>query len=176
MRLLIMAAAAYLVGCVPAASFALRRAPAGWRAALAAAADVVKGLVAAVWFAAPGPLGIAAALTLVVVGHQYPLIGAKTHRGLGVAAGASMVVTPVAAPLGLVIFGLVYAISGYLELAAFAAAALTPVAVGYLAGWPLAVILAPAALLLVIRSRRSLAAVLTGRARRHLWRGDPSRG
>lgn len=171
MHLLLMAAAAYLLGCVPAASLAGKLVRGPWGRAAGAVADTLKGVVAASYLSAPGPLGLSVAVTMVVAGHQYPLAGKRASRGLGVLAGASLPVTPVAVPLGAVIWGVVYATTGYVQLGAILAAGLTPVAVGFLAGWPLAVMLAPASLLVLLRCRGPLRNLLTGREPRHLWRG-----
>jgi glycerol-3-phosphate acyltransferase PlsY len=171
--IVLSAAAAYALGCVPAAAVVDRLAPERrWTRAARWVVDFAKGL-AAVALLAPGhPWGGALAATAVVAGHTWPMFGAGGRRPFAVAGGALTVVTPVVVPAFGLMWGAVYVVSGWVSAATVGATALLPVAVGALAGWPLGLLCAPVCVMVLERLRPSIRRLLLGTEPRHLWRGD----
>jgi glycerol-3-phosphate acyltransferase PlsY len=175
MRLLVAAIAAIIVGSLPTKRLmgaAAIGAAASWASVLTLAADVAKGLLVTGWIAGSGPWAQTICATAVVAAHQWPLFGAERgHRGTAVALGALTAVTPIAAPLWAVLWGLGFVASGYAAAGFAAGAVLLPVALGFLAGWPMALMALPVCVLLGERLRQPLREALAGRAPKHHWRG-----
>ena len=169
------AAAAYLVGCVPAARFV--RSVAGgrpWTEAAAALADFAKGFLAIALF---GPdataIGQALTLTAVVAGDQWPVVGRDPGRlGLWTAGGAMTALTPVTPVVFGVLWGLGFVASGYLTVGRVVGLALFWAALGFVAGWPLGLIALPACVMVLERSRADLEQVRRGTDAKHHWRED----
>lgn len=175
MRLLVAAIAAILIGSLPTKRLtgaAVLGAAAPWASGAAALADVLKGFLAVAVIAGPGPWAQAICATAVVAAHQWPLFGSERGlRGTAVALGALTAVTPIAAPLWGVFWGLGFVASGYPAAGFVGGAVMLPVALGFVAGWPMALTALPVCALLCERLRQPLREALAGRAAKHHWRG-----
>lgn len=175
MRVLVAAIAATIIGSVPVRRLAGAPAPAAraaWAPSVAAALDFLKGFVAVIVIAGTGPWAQTVAATAVLAGHQWPLFGAgRGLRGAAVALGALTAITPIAAPLWGIGWGLGFVVSGYPAVGQVAATVVLPVALGVSAGWPMALMSLPACALLFERLRDPLREVLLGTAPKHHWRG-----
>jgi glycerol-3-phosphate acyltransferase PlsY len=166
------AAAAYLVGCVPAARFASRLAAGRrWASWAGIAADAAKGFIACAMFPRVGTLGQALLITAIVAGDQWPIVGAERGRlGLAAGIGALTALTPVAPFVWGVLWAAGFTASGYFPVASAVATALLPLALGPVSGWPIGLIALPGCLMVLERLRERLRAVQSGEAVKHHWR------
>lgn len=175
-RVLVAAVAAILVGSLPTrrlTAVLARVAGVQWVAAAGIAIDVLKGVAAVGWIAPAGPWSQCLVATAVLAGHQWPPLAERTgHRGTAVALGALTIITPIAAPLWGVFWGLGFVASGYATLGYVAGALLLAPALGFIAGWPIAAMALPLCVLLLERLRSPLGEVLRGTALKHHWRGE----
>lgn len=137
---------------------------------LVAALDMAKG-AASVWLAArvsAGPGLPAVAGFAAIIGHIYP-VGLRFRGGKGVATacGAFSLLTPLAIPPALAIFGAVVWTTKYVSLGSLLASmALPPLA--YVLGSPAPVVGAAAAssIIIVFRHRSNVVRLWTGTERR----------
>jgi glycerol-3-phosphate acyltransferase PlsY len=183
--------AAYLIGSIPFALILARR----WGASdlrrigsgnlgaanvmrasgvtagiLVAVLDMAKG-AASVWIAervSAGP-GLAAAAGLAaIVGHIYPVwLRFRGGKGVATACGVFSVLTPLALPPAVVIFGAVVWLTKYISLGSvLATLALPPLA--YAVGSPLPAVVAAlaASIIIVFRHRTNVGRLRTGSERR----------
>jgi len=170
--IIVPAAAAYALGCVPAAAAVDALAPhRGWTHWVRWVVDFLKGVLAVALLAPGHPWGGSLAATAVVAGELWPMFGQGGRSGAAVLLGALTTLTPVALPIGALVWGVVYVASGWLSLALVGAVTLLPVAVGVVAGWPLGLMCVPACILVLERQRDAMRRVLLGTEPRHLWRG-----
>jgi glycerol-3-phosphate acyltransferase PlsY len=175
-RVLVAAIAAIILGSLPTRRLAAvlgRALRAEWVEAIRISLDLVTGFVVVSVVAPAGAWSEALVATAMVAGHQWPVAGTdRGRRGTAVAVGVLTAITPIAAPLWAVLWGLGFVISGYVTVGYVVAAALLPVAVGLTAGWPIALMGLPSCALLYERLREPLREVLFGLARKHDWRGE----
>lgn len=166
------AIAAYAVGCLPVAALVARVAPGRpWTPWASGAADFLKGLVGAALLAPSHPWGIAVSATAVATGHLWPAFGGAVPRQpLPAAAGAVGAITPIAVPLWGLLWALAYVGWGYVEAAAALATLLLPVAIGIVAGWPLALMAVPVCVAVLRQLRPAVRRALLGTEPRHRWR------
>jgi len=194
MRYLALAVAAYLLGSLPSAYLVVRFAKGpdlravesgsvgalnafratglGWVGVVVLVLDVAKG-VAAVLLAGggAGPMTQSLAAAMVVVGHNYPVwLRFKGGKGLAAAAGALSAITPLAVPLWGVVWGIGYAVSGYIVVGTIAATAILPPLLGLVAGWAYGGAALPACLLVLLRQREKVRKLLLGAEPKHYWR------
>ena len=170
--IVLSAAAAYALGCVPAAAAVDALAPhRAWTRWVRWAVDFLKGVLAVALLASGLPWGDSLAATAVVAGQLWPMFGPGGRSGIAVLLGALTILTPVALPIFALVWGVVYVASGWLSLALVVAMALLPVAAGVVAGWPLGLMCVPACILVLERYRDAMRRVLLGTEPRHLWRG-----
>lgn len=194
MRYLALAVAAYLLGSLPSAYLVVRFAKGpdlrtvesgsvgalnafratglGWVGVLVLILDVAKGAVAVLLAGGgAGPASESLAATMVVAGHNYPVwLHFKGGKGLAAAAGALSVITPLAVPVWGVVWGLGYALSGYIVLGTLVATAVLPVLIGVLAGWAYGAAALPVCLLVLLRQREKVRRLLLGVEPKHYWR------
>ncbi len=105
------------------------------------------------------------------MGRQWaPFNRSRTVKGFMVAAGAITMITPLALPLWGFLWALGFVVSGYRAAGTLVATALLPFALGISAGWPFALIVAPAWLLILIRLRPEARRVLLGVEQKYHWR------
>jgi len=194
MRYLALAVAAYLLGSLPSAYLVVRFAKGpdlravesgsvgalnafratglGWVGVVVLVLDVAKG-VAAVLLAGggPGPMMQSLAAAMVVVGHNYPVwLRFRGGKGLAAAAGALSAITPLAVPLWGVVWGIGYAVSGYIVVGTIAATAILPLLLGLFAGWAYGGAALPVCLLVLLRQREKVRRLLLGAEPKHYWR------
>jgi len=168
------ALAAYLLGCVPTARIA-RRLTNGHPATpwIERGADFVKGFAAVYLFAPGGSVAMALIVTAVLAGEQWPATGGETGRsGHWVLLGALTALTsgtPVALGLWALGWALGFVITGYKPVGRAAAAATLPLALGFVAGWPLGGIALPGCIMILERSRDVLRRVRAGEEAKHHW-------
>ena len=155
MSIIIGAAAAYLVGCVPAARL-VRRLAAGrpWVEAAAAGADFLKGFGAMAFFSPDASaLGQALTVTAVVAGDQWPFAGGDTGKlGFWTAFGALTALTPITPFVFGVLWGTGFVLTGFLAVGRLVGLALFWLALGFVAGWPLGLAALPACAMVLERS------------------------
>ena len=170
------ALASYLVGSLPIARLAAPAREAGvsprWLRAGMIAADALKGLLVMGFLGASGnPYVQSLVATAVVAGQQWPFwTSERDERGLAVAAGALTLVTPIAAPVWAVLWAIGYVASGYLTAGSAFATLLFPLATGFLAGWPFALVSLPVCVMVLERHRVAVRRMLAGLEPRHYWR------
>ena len=106
---------------------------------------------------------IAAALG-AVVGHVYPItLGFRGGKGVATALGAILGLAPLAVPIPLVGFAVIFGLARRVSLASIGAAVLVPLASAF-AGYPEPVTLALAAMtvLIILRHRENIGRLLAG--------------
>jgi glycerol-3-phosphate acyltransferase PlsY len=185
---LLAAATAYLLGSVPF-GYLLYRASVGkdirttgsgnigatnvFRAAgwLPAAAtfvlDVGKGFAAGLiarWLGG-GASAVSLAIVFVTVGHCFPVfLNFRGGKGVATAFGAFLAVSPLAALICACFFALDLAMFGYVSLASILAAAVFPVVLLIMGGYPQPVLIAAfaAAALIIVRHRGNIHRLRTG--------------
>ena len=165
------AAAAYLIGCVPAARVASGLAAGRrWAPWVGPLADVAKGFFA-LWLLAPtASMGQALIVTAVVAGDQWPVFGREIGRsGQWALLGALAEVTPVAPPLWAVLWGIGFVVSGYFAIGRAVATALLPPLLGFVAGGPLGWIALPGCVMVLERSRELVRRAWAGDEPKHYW-------
>jgi len=194
MRYLALAVAAYLLGSLPSAYLVVRWAKGpdlravesgsvgalnafratglGWVGVVVLILDVAKGVLAVLLAGdGAGPATQALVATMVVAGHNYPVwLRGKGGKGLAAAAGALSVITPLSVPVWGVVWGIGYALSGYIVLGTLVATAVLPLLVGVLAGWAYGGAAAPVCLLVLLRQREKVRRLLLGAEPKHYWR------
>jgi len=165
---------AYLLGSFPTGRLVLRLFPsARWGPWVAALADAAKGALVVGLLLRSGSLMQAALVTAVVAGDQWPIVGASYGRpGHWAFLGAIGIITPVAPPIWVVLWAIGFVASGYLAVGRMAAAVLLPLALGFVAGWPLGLIAIPACVMLLDRGRADLRRIRAGEEPKHYWRGE----
>lgn len=177
-RIVGLALASYLVGSLPVARLAPLAREAGlsapWVFAGLVLADLLKGVVAMSFAGASAdPYAQSLAATAVVAGHQWPLWPSQGEpRGLAVAAGALTIITPIAVPAWGILWAIGYVTSGYLTAGIAAATLLLPVTLGFVAGWPFALVVLPVCFLVLERHRAPLQRMLLGKEPKHYWRRE----
>jgi len=135
------------------------------------AANALKGIAAVMLLTPTGPWGQMVSATGVVAGHLYPLAGRDDRDlGLGVAAGALAVVSPVAPFVWLFLWAIGFVVSGYQAVGSAVATVFLAPALGWWAGWPLGVISLPVCYMILDRLRPALRRVVLGTEPRHVWR------
>ena len=182
--------AAYLIGSIPFALILARRWGSDLRAVgsgnlgaanvmrasgvgaglLVAVLDMSKG-AASVWLAARlsdgAPLPAAAGLA-AIIGHIYPIwLRFRGGKGVATACGVFSILTPLAVPPALAIFGVVVWLTKYISLGSvLASMALPPIA--YALGSPAPAVIAAtaASAFIVFRHRSNLVRLRTGTERR----------
>ncbi len=168
------AAAAYLVGCVPAArltNHVTQGRP--WAPWASLAADALKGAVAIMMFAPVSSVGQALTVAAVVAGDQWPAFGRQTGRsGLAVCVAAMTTLTPVTLVVWGLGWGIGFVISGYFTVARLVGTVLLPLLLGFATGWPLGLAVLPACIMVLERQRGSLKRLLRGEEAKHYWRAD----
>ena len=143
-------------------------------ALLALSGDVGKGVVAVGLsrLLASDEVLHAAVAGAVIVGHIWPaFVGLRGGRGIAVGVGASAVLSPVAAAVGILVFAVTVAVSRYVSLGSVLSVVAVVVTFGLLAVWdraPLAyVVFALAAgALIVAMHRDNIIRLLRGTERR----------
>jgi glycerol-3-phosphate acyltransferase PlsY len=194
MRYLALAVAAYLLGSLPSAYLVVRFAKGpdlrtvesgsvgalnafratglGWVGVVVLVLDVAKGVVAVLLAGGgAGPMAQALAAAMVVVGHNYPVwLRFKGGKGLAAAAGALSAITPLAVPVWGVVWGIGYAVSGYIVMGTIAATAILPLLLGLVAGWAYGGAALPVCLLVLLRQREKIRRLLLGAEPKHYWR------
>jgi glycerol-3-phosphate acyltransferase PlsY len=180
----------YLVGSIPFSYWLARRggvdlrhvgsgnvgAANVWRAtgtrngALAIGLDLAKGAVAVsvVSRFAPGPVDPVTAGLAAVLGHIYPVwLRFRGGKGVATAAGAFLVIEPLAVAVAGVVFATVVLATQYVSVGSIAGALVLAAAVAALSAPPVVVAGAVAAALIVVhRHRSNLARLLAGTERR----------
>lgn len=117
--------------------------------------DFAKGLVPVLivkYATTPASAWLIAAATLgAVLGHiKSPYLRFKGGKGVSTAAGALMAITPPAAVLGFILWGVVFRLSGYVSLASVVAACALPFAAWAFSAAGVCPLPAPVLFLLVI--------------------------
>jgi glycerol-3-phosphate acyltransferase PlsY len=128
------------------------------------------GVLALAWSPGDGLLSHTLAATAVLAGAQSLRERGEGHGGLETAAGALLVLSPLCLPVWGLLWAICYVALGYPALARVVASLLTPVCVGFYAGWPLALAAVPVALMLALHERPAIRRILLGTGRRHGWR------
>jgi len=183
--------AAYLIGSIPFALILARRSGAadlrlvgsgnlgaanvmrasGVAAGVAVALlDVAKG-AASVWLAgqlAPGPLAPAAAGLAAIVGHIYPVwLRFRGGKGVATACGVFSMLTPLALPPALAIFGIAVWATKYISLGSvLASVALPPLAYALGSSAPAVIASCAASAIILFRHRGNVGRLRTGTERR----------
>ena len=175
LSILLGAVVAYVVGCVPIASF-VRHLVAGrpWEVAAAVAADFIKGF-GVMAFLSPdaSALGQALVLAAVVAGEQWPIIGRDTGKvGFWTFFGAVTGLTPVAPVAFGVIWGIGFVTTGYLAVGRLAGVALMWLVLGFIAGWPLGLAALPASWFILQRLRPDYERWRRGELPKLHWNSD----
>ena len=168
---ILRAGAAYLLGCVPTPQLVprLTKGHALEQAAIAAA-DFLRGFVAATLLAPNGSVGQTLIVTAVVAGHQWPVTGRDVGRsGLWTFMGALSAITPMALPVWAVLWALAFVASGYKALGMAVSLAVLPFVLGFVAGWPLGWMAVPGGLLVLDRYRDALRRIRAGEEPKHHW-------
>ena len=167
--------ASYLLGSVAS----LLRLPASraewlrWLPWIAGAVDFVVGGAAVGLIANSNPWSLTLAATAVVAGRQWPMFGsAQGSKGLWAAGGALSAITPLAVPVGAVLWAIGFVGSGYRSAGIVAAIVLLPVALGATAGWSFGLMAIPVCVLCFERQRADLARLMAGTEPKHHWRPD----
>lgn len=132
--------------------------------------DIAKGAAAVLMVRALGAdAGIqAAAAAAAIVGHVYPF-WLKLHggKGVAVACGAFVTLTPMAAAICVAVFAATVGVSGYISLGSIVATALlAPVTLLAESDIPVTVSAAGVALLILFRHRANIARIFAGTERR----------
>jgi glycerol-3-phosphate acyltransferase PlsY len=141
---------------------------AGWRVgASVTVIDIAKGAipVALMRWIDPRPGWIAATLVAAVLGHCFPVwLDFKGGKGVATGLGVFLVVDPKAALWAVVVWLIVFAVSGWVSLASMVASAGFPVVLSVVGDSDPAVLAAVigVALLIVIRHRSNIRLLLSG--------------
>ena len=149
----------------------------GWRCGLPVfVLDVLKG-VAAVWLSRwlavrfsgnPAWTGIAGAMACVL-GHSFPVwLGFKGGKGVATSLGVFLGLMPLPSFIALLLWILLFKMTGYVSLASIIAAVALPAAAltmqftqhGY--GWPVSGFAVVAGLLVILRHRTNIARLRAG--------------
>ena len=175
LSILLGAVAAYLVGCVPIASF-VRHLVAGrpWADAAVIAADFIKGF-GVMAFLSPdaSALGQALVLAAVVAGEQWPIVGGDTGKvAFWTAFGAFAALTPIAPVIFGVAWGIGFVTTGYLAVGRLAGVTFTWLCLGVVAGWPLGLAALPASWLVLQRLQPDYARWRRGDLPKLHWNSD----
>jgi acyl phosphate:glycerol-3-phosphate acyltransferase len=142
---------------------------------LVAALDMAKG-AASVWLATRVSTGAAvpaAAGLAAIVGHIYPIsLRFRGGKGVATACGVFTVLTPLAIPPALAIFGVVVWLTKYISLGSVVASIVLP-PLAYALGSPAPSVLAAlaASIIIVFRHRSNVLRLRTGTERRLGVRG-----
>jgi glycerol-3-phosphate acyltransferase PlsY len=149
----------------------------GWRFGLPVfVLDVLKG-VAAVWLARwlavrfggdAAWCGIAAAM-VCVIGHSFPAwLGFKGGKGVATSLGVFLALMPLPSVVALLVWIVIFKVSGYVSLASIVAAVVLPAAAiamqftGRGGGWPVSGFAVVAGLLVILRHRSNIARLRAG--------------
>ncbi len=141
-----------------------------WRGVLVMALDVAKGAAAvAIAYFSTGGSGVAALTgAAAVVGHIYP-VWLRFHggKGVAVAAGVFVVLTPIATTIAMGLFLFIVWTTRYVSLGSMAATLALPPA-AWMTGAPSAVVgtAAGTAILILFRHRANLRRLRSGTERR----------
>jgi glycerol-3-phosphate acyltransferase PlsY len=164
------AVVAYLLGCVPAARLASRltngNAAEPWVMRLA---DFAKGFAATALLAPIGSIGQAVTVTAVLAGDQWPLRGEAGRSGQWAFLGAMTALTPMALPIWGALWAIGFVATGYLAMGRVAAAALLPLLLGFIAGWPIGGIALAGCVMILERNREVIRRVRAGEEPKHHW-------
>ena len=149
----------------------------GWRCGLPVfVLDVLKGVVA-VWLARwlVGRFGGDAAWTAIaaamacVIGHSFPVwLGFKGGKGVATSLGVFLGLMWLPSLIALVIWTIVFKVSGYVSLASIVAAVVLPAAAiamqftSWKSGWPVSGFAIFAGLLVILRHRSNIARLRAG--------------
>lgn len=169
MSAVLWAVAAWFAGSVPAHQ-AGRFVPSRFAPALSGLILFILGSLAVYGMPAEGLLPQSLAATAALAGAQYPGWRSGGGRGLPVAAGALLVLSPVAIPLAMVVWGIGYVTTGYPAVGRIAMSLLTPPLVGLLAGWPAGLAVLPLGAMVALWDRPAARRVLLGTEVKHNWR------
>jgi glycerol-3-phosphate acyltransferase PlsY len=193
-RSLLFVAIAYLLGSLPTAYLlvrwvgrgdlrsvesgsvgalnAFRATGAGWIGWTVLMADAAKGVLAVALAGSGAGITLQAVLAAAAVaGHNWPVwLRGRGGKGLATAAGALTVITPIAVPVWLVLWGIGYVATGYIVVGTVAATLLVAPVVGFVAGWGIGVALVPACVLILVRHHEKVRRLLLGAEPRHYWR------
>lgn len=149
----------------------------GWRCGLPVfVLDVVKG-VTAVWLARwlavrfgsdAAWAGIAAAMACIL-GHSFPVwLGFKGGKGVATSLGVFLGLMPLPSVVALLLWIIIFKVSGYVSLASIVAAVALPAAAiamqftNWKYGWPVSGFAIVAGLLVVVRHRSNIARLRAG--------------
>ena len=149
----------------------------GWRCGLPVfVLDVLKG-VAAVWLAGwladrfggdAAWAGIAAAMACVI-GHSFPLwLRFKGGKGVATSLGVFLGLMPLPSVIALLVWIVIFKVSGYVSLASIVAAVVLPAAAiamqftDWKYGWPISGFAIVAGLLVIVRHRSNIARLRVG--------------
>jgi acyl phosphate:glycerol-3-phosphate acyltransferase len=107
----------------------------GWRAAVPIfLVDIAKGWFPTYWFAQwdgqPAPEWALAYGAAAILGHVFSVyVGLRGGKGVATGAGVFLALAPRAVLLGLLVWGVLVYLTGYVSLASIVAASLLPVAI-----------------------------------------------
>jgi glycerol-3-phosphate acyltransferase PlsY len=172
MRIILVALAAYLIGCVPIAQFVARMTTGKpWGPFAETVAGFAKGFIVIAIFQPVPAIHQALILTALLSGDQWPIWNRESGRlGLAAAGGAMTALTPVAPLVWGVLWGVGFVATGYRTVGRVAALALFWVGLGLVAGWPIGLVSLPACFMILAKSRDDLKRLKLGVEPKHHWR------
>jgi len=149
----------------------------GWRCGLPVfVLDVLKG-VAAVWlsrwlvvrFGGGAAWTAIAAAMACVIGHSFPVwLGFRGGKGVATSLGVFLGLMPLPSLVALLVWAVVFKVSGYVSLASLVAALVLPAAAiamqftSWAYGWPVSGFALVAGLLVIVRHRSNIARLRAG--------------